>query len=383
MKKCDQCQKPLSQFEVIFHREANSPPAVSGKCWRCSRADQAFEKANLDKPNHKTEITVCILCLILSVALFLPLVPYLDQYTLPPLLQVHMYVALIGMIALGTLSTSVIFSRKKKKKDLLPMDPPEERYHNNPGTSHTSYVSKERYDGAIVTEKVTRYTGGVEDQWNWSGASTDSGNRIVKLYGDFCVGTIKACAYVFAGTVFLIWVIPYICVVLSKDQKSAKYRAKIPRELRRAYKIGKEKAKNSPLSYHHKVGFLVSRENCKKAKAKPKSFLDNFSSAETSTGELHPFFYTRIKNISYMIVDYRHPTNKNYGISFVLVENRNGSFAKKMVIEDEFVDSNEQDWQSDWKESGASPNAYGNIRWYENKFRSILNSHKKSKEILG
>ena len=128
---------------------------------------------------------------------------------------------------------------------------------------------------------------------------------------------------------------------------------------------------------------MVSRENCKKAKVKPKRFLDNFATDTDSPAERHPFFYKRIDGVSYMIVDYRCEKGRCYGVAFVLMESKDGHLSHRMVIGNEFADADENDWQNDWKANGSSPNAYGNIGWYEDQFHRILKSAKKSKEVLG
>ena len=92
MNKCERCGKPLTEFEVAFHREAESPPAVSGKCWVCSGAEMQFADGYVDKPHHRLEIFTCILAVALIVALFIPLLPYWNEPELPSHLSTYPYV---------------------------------------------------------------------------------------------------------------------------------------------------------------------------------------------------------------------------------------------------------------------------------------------------
>ena len=137
-----------------------------------------------------------------------------------------------------------------------------------------------------------------------------------------------------------------------------------------------------PLSYHDKVGFLVSREECKKAPAAPHrdKFLASFSQeAPTSAEKRLPFFFKRYGTEAYMIVDYKE--HNSFGATFVLVKDGNAPIEKRIVVADRFAESTDADWRTDWKELGASDATIGYMAWYENKLVELLKNPKK--EILG
>ncbi len=387
MKKCEKCGKPLTEFESTFHREAASPSNISGKCWTCSKAENTFDKARIDKPNHFVEIFTCILGVALMILFIIPGIPYLDEPATTPELKIYSSFIVAAYILIGCIISFVVLSRRKPKKDLLrhPLDPPESRYHTSYGLDKTQYVSKERYDGAIVTEKVTYSGTQTTDQWNWDGSPSNVFERVGNAYASIFVFFMRIIVYLLAGLSFIVWVLPYVVVVIARDGAAGKYRAKIPRELRRAYKKSRAQTNKAPLTYRDKVGFLVSRSNPARVAPTPKrdSFLDSFSGEKATPDARYPFFYTYKNGSSFMIIDYHKIPSSDYGVSFVLVKEAKGDIVKKIVIGDEYAEIDSDQWQTEWKEAGATAQTLANMRWYEDKFNSILSGNQKKKEIVG
>ena len=158
---------------------------------------------------------------------------------------------------------------------------------------------------------------------------------------------------------------------------------KIPANLQKAYKIALSASEKMPLTYHDKVGFLVSREECKKApvSVSPKAdrFLSNFAEQQAAPAKRIPFFFTRHDKTAYMSVDYKE--GRDVGVSFVLVKKENAPIEKRIVVGKEFADTDPASWQADWAALGASAKATGDIAWYEEKMTALLKSTKK--ETLG
>ena len=187
----------------------------------------------------------------------------------------------------------------------------------------------------------------------------------------------------FLGASFIFWAIPYLVYAILKNKMSEEKRAKIPADLQKAYKISLAASEKMPLTYHDKVGFLVSRENCKKAPAsasqKTDGFLSNFVKTEAAAPEKRlPFFFKRYGKTAYMIVDYKE--GKDPGTTFVLVKKENAPIEKRIVVGHSFADTQSADWEADYSELGASAARY-NMAWYEAKMTELLKNPKK--EILG
>ncbi len=382
MKKCERCGKPLSQFEVKFHAEAGSPAAISEKCWTCSKADTAFDGADVKNKGHKKQITYCLLGLIAIVVAFLPLMPYLDEYDLPILLNVYSKLVVIFYVAVGAFVSYPILLRvlERRKESVLRVDPPEERYGTRYTPETTHYEGRERFDGTIIVNKVTRGGDVQVDRWEWYGTSNEKVNGILGLYGTLIEKIIYITVLIFMGAAFAFWAIPYIIYAVLKDKKTAEKRAKIPAALQKAYKTSLAAAQPMPLTYHDKVGFLVSRENCKKApkNSEGDAFLSNFKEAEKREARL-PFYFKRYNGVAYMIVDFKEGTVA--GKTFVLVKEKNGPIEKRIVVGNAFADADPADWASDWSALGVSAQKIGYVGWYEERMESLLKDPRK--EILG
>ncbi len=392
MKKCSVCKKPFTEFEVAFHRAAESPAPVSDQCWHCSKAEDTFAPAHLDHPSHAREIKFCLIGLAISFLLFLPLIPFLDESSLSFLQEAYLTLVTVVYIGLGFITARSILHRfKNRKQSNLFLDPPEQRYATYVGSDKTQYVSKERYDGAIVTEKVTISGDETIDRWKWNGPSSTSDSLIDRASAAYSnaltpviIITFNCSAYLLLGITFAVWGIPYALIASARDRAAKEERKKIPQKLCKAYSLGRSQSTESPLTYHDKVGFLISKTQRPATPAKQtNSFLANYTNEIPQAEISRPFFYNRRNKIPFMIVDYRQEKSRGYGVSFILIKSRTGEILKKMVVGNEFVDADPRNWVADWKENGASPKTVESIQWYEDKFNSILNSSDKSREILG
>jgi len=384
MKRCEKCRKPFSDFEARFHREAGSPLAVSEKCWCCCGADQTFKGTNADGKGYKKQIAACIAGIAVLLIGLLPLVPFLNSYDLPLLLEIYSKIYMVACILVGVLVSRPVLSRlfAHYKKQTPRIDPPEQRYGKTYSPITTHIEAKERYDGAIIFSKVTRGGADQVDRWEWDGASNDRVSGILGAYGTFVEKCIYLMVYAFVGCSFVFWAVPYLVYAFVREKMAGEARRKIPMHLQKAYKTSVEAARPMPLSYHDKVGFLVSREECKKAPAAPHrdKFLASFSQEAPASAEKRlPFFFKRYGTEAYMIVDYKE--HNSFGATFVLVKDGNAPIEKRIVVADRFAESTDADWRTDWKELGASDATIGYMAWYENKLVELLKNPKK--EILG
>ena len=385
MKKCESCEKLLSDFEVRFHSEAGSPAAISGKCFRCCGAKKTFGGADVENGGHKKQIFACIASLVLIFIASLPLLPYLNSYELSLLLELYSALFFVICIVIGAGASYVIAPRflRKHKAHSMRIDPPEQRY-STCYTPEKSYLeAKEQIDGSFRIEKITRGGTSQVDRWEWYGTSNERVNGILGAYGRLIEIVIYLTAYMFLGASFIFWAIPYLVYAILKNKMSEEKRAKIPADLQKAYKISLAASEKMPLTYHDKVGFLVSRENCKKAPAsasqKTDGFLSNFVKTEAAAPEKHlPFFFKRYGKTAYMIVDYKE--GKDPGTTFVLVKKENAPIEKRIVVGHSFADTQSADWEADYSALGASAARY-NMAWYEAKMTELLKNPKK--EILG
>ena len=382
MKKCETCGRPLSDFEVRFHSEAGSPSSVSEKCFDCSKASEAFEGADIENKGHKKQISFCVIGILLCIAVFLPLFPYLNSYELPLLMELYSGAAVVLCVLIGAVAFHPTFQRflSRHKESGLRTDPPVERYGTCYSPVKTSYEIKEKYDGVFTVNKLTSGGASQVDRWEWRSTGNEKIDGIAGAYGSLIEKIIYIMAYAFFGASFIFWVLPYIAYAIYKDRKSAAIRANIPEGLQKAYAVSHAAAKPMPLTYHDKVGFLISREGCKKAPAAPagNAFLKNFKEEEKKAARL-PFFFKRYGNTAYMIVDYKECGL--VGVTFVLVKEGKMPIEKRVVVARRFADTDPAAWESEWTALGVSSQVKYNMAWYEEKMTALLKDSRK--EILG
>lgn len=383
IKKCEHCGKPLTEFETSFHQEAGSPSSISGKCWTCSGAEMQFMNGYTDKPHHRVEIFVCLLAVVLIAALLVPVLPYLAADELPAGLAFYPNVAVAVYFAIGVLVTLIIRRRGGKKPKIQEWDPPTTRYQHTYGPDTDIYTTTINRDGDFVTTKETRLGGSVDDRW---GAHASSGSSffdgVSKFYSKMFRLFLVPCLYLLAGGTFVFWVVPYILVMLVRDSIAQSHNRAVPGVLRRAYRHCRKVYGTPPISYDDKAGFLVSREKHLTKKSEQKdSFLSHYQQA--AVDDSAPFFYTRKNGVSYMIVDYKREKNKNFGITFLLVEDGSGGLKKRIIVGDGFLPTDPSNWEHEWKEAGISLYAMQHLDWYEQKMEKILKSMKKNSEIVG
>ena len=383
MKRCERCSKPLAEFEVSFHKEANSPPAISGKCWICSGAEMQFMDGYTDKPHHRVEIFVCLLAIAVIVALCIPLFPYLNETKLPILLSIYFCIVAVAYFAIGALVTHFIYRRRGKKPKVQEWDPPMTRYQNNYGPNTDIYTTTVNRNGDFVTTKETRLGGSIDDRWSAHASSGSSAlDGISNAYGNLIGYCFLACLYLLAGGFFAFWVLPYILIMTVRDKIAQDHNKDVPKELQRAYRHCRETYGTAPISYNDKVGYLVSREKHQTKKAEKKnSFLSHYQ--QPTVDDSAPFFYTRKDGVAYMIVEYKMVPNKNYGTAFLLVHDGGDSLQKRIVVGNGFLPTDARNWRAEWNEVGVSCDTMQRLDWYEQKMRSILKSLKKNSEIVG
>lgn len=381
--RCQCCGKPLNEFETSFHKEAASPSSISGKCWSCSGAEKQFKNGYVDKPNHRLEIFVCIIAIAIIIALFSPLVPYLNSYDTPEHLQNYPYLFGVGYVIVGLIATLIIRRDKNKKPTVQQWDPPMTRYEHIYGPDTDYYKTSVNAKGDYITTKETRYGGKVKDHWGHHSLPNSSfWDKIITFYaGIFAIG-FAFCITMMIAVTFAFWVLPYIFVKLTRDKKAKKSNKSIPKQVKSAYRNCRKKYGVSPISYDDKVSFLISKENCQSKKSERRNdFLSNFKG--DSTADPIPFFYTRKKKVSYMIVDYKRASNKNFGVTFLLVDNGKNGIQKQIVVGNGFVPSSTSDWRSDWTDAGVSSYAMQHMEWYEQKMQKIMKSSKKNSDVAG
>ena len=301
IRRCDRCGKPLTEFETTFHKEAGSPPAISEKCWICSGAEMHFMDGYTDKPHHRVEIFACIVAIALMVVAFLPLVPYLNQHSLPIILEIYSKAIFVLYVVLGVIVTRIIHRNYKKKPKIQEWDPPMNRYQNHYGPNTDIYTTKINRDGDFVTTKETRLGGSIEDKW---GAHASSGSstidKISNFYGDFTFKFLTLMIYVLLGASFAFWALPYVLVMISRDKMAKQNTSDAPAELVKAYRHCRSLYGDPLVSYDDKAGYLVSRENHKVKKAETaNSFLAHYKQPEADSS--WPYFYTRKNGVAYMI----------------------------------------------------------------------------------
>ena len=368
MKKCDRCGKPLTEFEIAFHREAASPPAISGTCWSCCGGEEQFMNGYADKPHHRVEILVCLLAVAVVVALLIPLFPYLNVYELPESLAFYSYVAIVAYTVMGVIVTRIIRRQKGNLPKVQEWDPPTTRYQNIYGPNTDIYKTRINRDGDLVTTKETRLGGRIDDRW---AAHASSGSAAVDGVIDFYKKLIKICFvpcfYLLAGISFFAWVLPYILVMLVRDGYAGSRNKEIPVALQRAYRRCRKAYGDFPITYDDKVGFLVCREDHKSKRSEnTNSFLSHYKQSDVDDSA--PFFCVRKKGVSYMIVDYRRDANKSYGVTFLLVDDGSGSIRRRIGVGNGFLPEG-SDWEHEWNEAGISLYAKKHLDWYEHQLK--------------
>ena len=327
---------------------------------------------------------MCILAVAALVALLIPVVPYLNSYDVPMLVELYSYALVVIYFAIGTFVFYLIRRKGGKKPEIREWDPPMTRYEHIYGPDTEIYKTTVNKDGDFVTTKETRLGGSIDDKWAAHAATTGSGiiDRAIDLYSKFFAIFITPCIYLLAGGTFIFWVIPYILIMSVRDKNAQSYNADIPKKLQQAYRRCRKDFGKSPISYDDKVGYLVSKAIYQNKKAEQKnSFLSHYTDSKEDADA--PFFYTHKDGVSYMIVEYKHPEGKNFGITFLLVDDGENDMQKRIVVGDGFLPTDPQNWQSDWMDMGISQYAMQHLDWYEKKMRSIMRSLKKKSEIVG
>lgn len=383
IKRCSSCGKPLTEFEVSFHEKAESPSTISSKCWICSGAEQQFMNGYTDKPSHSLEIFACLVAIAALVVLCLPVAPYFDSYDVPILLQLYSYVLVVIYFAIGTFVFYLIRRRGGKKPEIREWDPPMTRYQHNYGPNKDIYKTTVNRDGDFVTTKETLYGGSVDDKWSAHASSgSDIFDRIIDFYSKFIVFFMKPCIYLLAGGTFAFWVVPYILIMMARDKKAQSYNKAVPKRVQRAYRSCRNEFGTSPISYDDKTGYLVSKDKFQTKKSEQtNSFLSHYTDPKEDASA--PFFYTYKNGVSYMIVEYKRPQNKNFGVTFLLVGDSINNLQKRIVVGDGFLPTDPQNWETDWNDMGVSQYTMQHLDWYEKKMRSIMKSMKKTSEIVG
>lgn len=383
MKRCERCNKPLTEFETAFHEKANSPAAVSGKCWVCSGAELEFMDGYADKPHHRVEIFVCLLAAALIVALLIPMFPYMNEPSSSLGSDIYLYVVVIAYFAIGTVATVIIRRRGGKKPKIQEWDPPMTRYQNNYGPNTDIYTTKINRDGDFVTTKETRLGGSIEDKW---GSHASSGSSVLdsvsNAYGNLLTICLLSCFYLLAGGTFAFWCLPYVLIMIMRDNVAKSHNKAVPKNIQSAYRYCRKTYGDAPISYSDKAGFLISREKHQTKKAEQKSgFLSHYQQA--SGDDSAPFFYTRKNNVSYMIVEYKREPNRSFGTTFLLVWDGGKELQKRIVVGNGFLPTDPHNWEQEWNEAGISSYAKEHLDWYEQKMKKILKSMKKNQEIVG
>lgn len=378
MKRCERCGKPLIEFEEKFHQRAESPASISEKCWICSGAELQFEGGYADKPHHLVEISVCLIGIVLLILLSLPVLPFLHEYEVPVFIQIYMY-ALVGVyIIITTAITIIIHCMWGKKPKVGRVDPPLQRFYESSGPNTDIYTTTVNRDGNFVTTKETRYGYSKEDMWSTSDASDAPFSKVLWLIWAVPMYII---IHMLIGGFFVMWVGPYILVMIVRDIIAYSHNQEIPARVRRVYRFCRKYYGESPLTYGDKAAFLIAREKHFAKKARSKNGFASQFAQETDHGA--PFYYIHKKGVSYMIVDYVEGERKSYFTTFVLVKKKNEDVKKRMIVGNGFVPSLYGDTEADWIEAGISEYALQHLEWYERKMDKILRSPKKFGKVVG
>ena len=352
MQHCKQCNKPLTEFEVLFHQKAKSKPETACKCWSCSGAKDAFGI----KKDYSLQIKSCIIGIVIFFAFVIISIitdPYFSEVaeeSLHDLINSSSGQEMIfcSSFLSGWIPTIIILFFKNHN-DLS--DPEENRYDSSYSSS-SHYESTIESNGTIVTKKVNTTDCSSTDNWKQPGCIV----TLVKMYISF-----------FIGFAFVIWCVPYIIYAFIASRRKGE---KIPYSLQNAYDEACEQYVKVPITRNNKIEFLMYRENHQNKKKQKNAFVREYTSDNNKNSKL-PFRFIKARKMSYMIVDYRKQHYYHYGIAFVLVKNSEGNIEKKMVTNGSYVISNQDTWKQDWLSAGARQETIDNIEYYENQLNKF------------
>lgn len=331
MKRCSKCGKPLTEFEIKFHRNASSGSDLSSQCWNCIRGDELFGRYK----DRSLQIKTCLLGL-----LFFGLLALIGE-------NANAIIFSIIFILMGIVPTIAILFHRSTHHDYR--DPAEQHYSYDYSES-THYESTFKDDGTIITEKITSTDSSSTNNWRKKGI-------FKKLFlGYFMVPT------------FVFWAIPYIVYAI---YSSKIIKPGIPSNLRGAYIKTQNEYVKVPIDFSKKVSFLQKRESSLKVqrqRMRENPLLGVYNNASPSSSA--PYIFFTDKDDSYMIIDY-HYSYSGYGVCFLLVQRGRGIIKPQMYIGNSYVllDEND-DWKSIWKREGSSEEVIANIDSYISIFRN-------------
>ena len=371
MIKCPKCRNPLTEFEVSFHRHANLPPELSNKCCSCLNVGKGFEKP-ISFSRYIITCLIGIAILVIGCLIALPIL--CDHYDINIDILISrsngnwflIFQEIVEVTGLnlfsGLIPTITIFYSKRK----LFLSPKEEHITSSYWTSshHEGTFSD---DGKTLTIKKVTET---------DSSSTNNWVRPKKVDGlrediRFILWALKLGAAITSAYFFPIWCVPYLILTIMASLLYPAYKKlKIPSELSNAYKTSYKYLQNAPITFEHKVRFLKTKEKYTekvKKQATPKTFFDTFNTSQSAYNP--PYTSVKFNKLQCMIVDY--VKHIDYGVTFVLIKNSMGDFDKKMVIGGNFIHSDGDTWEQDWREQGAREETIKNIEIYQNIFRNI------------
>jgi len=344
MQHCKQCNRPLTEFEVLFHQKARSKPEIACKCWSCSGAKETFDKVI----DTSYRIKACLIGLLFAlVGILIGVVGTYSSAAFG-----------ITMMISGFIPSFVILFQGER--DLS--DPPEEHYY-------TSYSDSSYYKGTfsddgktLSVEKVNSTSSSTRDNWK------------KQSNGEGCFGLLfKILALYLMTGLFVAWGVPYIIIAFFVSLAS---KNKLPSGLYEAYEEAKKESKVIPISFEHKVKFLKTKEKLQgvieKKKKAENAFLAQYSDEKPSTITVKPYFYVILNRIHCMIIDYRYDRYRgNCGVTFAIIKSSEGNIEKKMVINGSYVISDQDTWKQDWLSAGARQETIDNIEYYENQLNKF------------
>ena len=155
MKRCSKCGKPLTEFEIKFHRNASSGSDLSSQCWNCIRGDELFGRYK----NLSLQIKACLVgFFVLAFALLLE----------NRVGDLNDMADIILIILSGIIPTIAILFFKPTHSDTR--DPSEQHYSYD--YSESSYYEGHLEDsGTLVIEKKNdnrfNYNKQLEKTRNW------------------------------------------------------------------------------------------------------------------------------------------------------------------------------------------------------------------------
>ena len=330
MLRCSKCHRPLTEFELAFHAKARSNSTVQTQCWCCSGASAAFQgKSFFDR-------SLQIKCCWIGYAIFafgMILYGLSSQSSLGQQIGPILAIFVSGIIP----SISIFFFSKK-------YDDPNERHYDTSYSSSSYYESRINGQGNIITEKVNTSSSSTNNNWSDWKTKPLVVQIIFIIYG-----------FTFLWAFFPIWGLPYIIYTTVKSKPNH-----IPPHVFNAYKEAFETTK-TPITFHHKVKFLLNREKLTQTQKKKDSDFFNQYRPSQENSPAFPYAFVKKEGTSYMIVDYK---NILYGVSFVLQREQNGKIYHKMITQSSFVVAEEDNWKEDWKNEGAKEDVINNINRY-------------------